>query len=618
MMQRRLHGRPNNTVLVISFLLGISFLPVSSARAMHFKATAATFDVRRYGAKGDSRVSSVGFMAAGSNILKCADCSFSGADKGRKVYVYGASNSPEALSLSTSIEGVTDAGTATLAEAATQTTSRALVQILGANDTNAILLARRAACRAGASGSGPVSLTFSTGVYAIDRQIAPCSNLRITGGGTILETKLVEGEAAGQGSSLIVFPPSATGRWCGGGTMATGSNVLKYGQQGDRPCNFSPADAGLRVVVQYAGPKYLPLYASISKYVSPTEVILDQPAGTAVPVTDTGFDKVGTFVLIGATPITNVEIDHVTLMNVSTAYPQHATLGMGIVAFGADQTSFKQNVRVDNVRVVTASVNCLGGNNGFLDQFWFQNNTLTGCADAAMYVAGWNSRGMVSDNTIENADFPGLPPQVIGRVLHTGILVKNASNVVFENNAININAIQAGIVFGDHPQFLDRVQNNQIKVMAQYHAALGIEGNTGKRLIISGNHIECHGQQSLGVLFYSDAVSDVEVTGNEIRSCGNGIKFEARGGEFGPSRIRVKNNYIANCQDGIRFEGLGGVNAIEDNKLSRCAGLPWLVMSSQDRSVTYFSAGNVTGGSDNLPFFDRSVKRLPKGAKAPE
>jgi hypothetical protein len=259
---------------------------------------------------------------------------------------------------------------------------------------------------------------------------------------------------------------------------------------------------------------------------------------------------------------------------------------------------------------MTASVNCLGGNNGFLDQFWFESNTLIGCADAAIYVAGWSSRGVVSNNTIENVDFPGLSPEIIGRVLHTGILVKNTSNVVFENNTININAIQAGINFGDHVQFLDRVQNNQINVTAQYHAALGIEGNNAQQLVISGNQIECHGQQSLGVLFYSNAVKDVQVTNNEIRNCNNGIKFEARHTGAGPTNIKVTSNDIITCQDGVRFEGLGGVNVMEDNHLHGCAGLPWLVMDSQNGSITYFSAGSATGGSEKLPFFDRSVKRV--------
>src|SRR5579875_408437 len=612
-----INGIQRREISFVALFLASSLFLMPTVHARYVNQRAATFDVRRFGARGDSRISSPASMTAGSNILRCPDCLFTAADFGRKVYVYGASNALNALSHASTFQEVIDSGTARLADAATQTTSRALAQIVGSDDTNAVLLARRAACRAGARSSEPVWLIFPPGVYAIDKQIEPCSNLRMTGGGTILQTKLVDGEAAGQGSSVIVFPPSPTGRWCSGGTMRAGSNTLRYGEQGDRPCRFSPKDVGEHLVVQYAGPNYLPLYAKVGNYISPTEILLDQSAATTVPVTDSGFDKVGTFVQIGTTSIVNVEIDHLTLTNVSTAYPPHATLGVGVVAFGADQSSLKQNVRVDNVDIITASINCLGGNNGFLDQFWFENNTLTGCADAAMYVAGWNSRGTISNNAIDNLAFPGLPPHVIGRVLHTGILVKNASNVLFENNRIDINAIQAGIVFGDHPQFLDRVQNNHIKVMAQDRAALGIEGNTGKQLVISGNHIECYGQQSLGVLFYSNAVSDIEVTGNEILNCGNGVKFEARGSEFGPSRIKVKNNYIANCQDGVRFERLGGVNALEGNRLSGCAGLPWLVMDSQNGSLTYFS-GNVTGGNDNLPFLDRSVKRLSKDANAPQ
>jgi hypothetical protein len=261
-----------------------------------------TFDVRRYGAKGDSRVSTRGGMTAGSSILNCGDCSFSAADIGRQIYVYGASNAEYALSLGSSIKAVSDAKTATLADTASQSVSGALVQIIGTNDTKAVLLARRAACRVAERGSKLVALSFAGGVYAMDKHIEPCSNLRITGGGTILQTTIVPGEAAGQGSSVIVFPRSPTGRWCDGGTMTAGSNVLKYGEQGEHPCNFAPADVGSRVAVEYGGPKYLTLYASIQKYVSATEVVLDQPAGTSVPVTNEGFDKVGTSLQIVRVP----------------------------------------------------------------------------------------------------------------------------------------------------------------------------------------------------------------------------------------------------------------------------------------------------------------------------
>jgi hypothetical protein len=577
-----------------------------------------TFNVRDYGAKGDSRASIEGSMSSGSAMLRCLDCSFSDLDVGKKVYVYGADAAPYALSLGTLIQQVMGPNSARLADPATQSISHALVQIVGTNDTTAILRARRTACNA-AMISSTATLFFPTGVYAIDEHIEPCSNLRMTGGGTILQTRLVEGSAAGQGGSVIVFPKSPTGRWCTGATMDAGSNVLRYGSQGDRPCNFSPADVGSRVTVHFAGESYLPLYATIQKFNSNTEVVLDRPAGTTVPITNSGFDKVGESAQIGTTAISNVEIDHLTLMNVSTAYPPGSHLGVGIVAFGSDPSSLKQNIHVHDLTIMTASINCLGGVNGFLDQYWFQDNKLIGCADASMYVAGWNSRGTVSNNTIDNFAFPGLPTEIIGRVLHMGILVKSSSNVTFTNNTIHIRAYQGAIVFGDHLEFRDQIENNTITVVAQSNAVIGIEGNYGSQLRITGNRIECQSQPSAGILFYSNAVNNIEVERNAVRNCTAGIKFDGRGTGMGPTDLKIRANHVVNCRDGVRLESTGGSNLIESNKLTHCSGLPWLVTGSQNGATTYFSTDNVVEGSQGArPNFDTSVRRVSRESNRPK
>lgn len=606
------------SILILSLIFAALPWPLSCLYANAPQLPAQTFNVKDYGAKGNSsRVSTLGSMNSGSTTLTCLDCSFTNADVGKKMYVYGANNAPDGLSLGTSVQGVLNPSTATLATPATHSTSGALVQIVGTDDTRAIFAARDAACAA-ATPSNTATLLFpSGGVYTLNKPLLPCSNLQITGSGTVLQINLNAGPAAGQGASVIAFPRSSTGRWCNGGTMTLGSDVLQYGSQGDRSCNFAPSDVGSRVIVQYAGQNYLPLYATIINYISDAQVSLDQPAQTAVPVTNSGFDKVGSFVQIGTTPISNVEIHDLTLMNVATAYPPGHILGVGIIAFGADNTSFKQNLRVHHLTVISASINCLGGNNGFLDQYSLQDNTLIGCADAAIYAAGWNSRGNVSNNTIENVNFPGLPPNVIGRVLYTGILVKGASNVAFTNNTIHIDVIQAGINFGDHTQFRDRVQNNTIIVAAQGTSVVGIEGNTGDHILLTGNQIECQAPEGLGILFYSNAVTNVEITGNVIRNCKAAIKIDGRGSGVGPSSLKLKDNQIMGCRDGIRLDTVGGVNEVRNNKLSACSGLPWLVLGSQNGSVTYFIDDNTTD-NNNSPKFDNSVRRLRKGTSLPQ
>jgi hypothetical protein len=582
-----------------------------------------SFNVQDYGAKGkSSRVSTQGSMSRGSTTLTCPDCTFTNADVGKKVYVYGASNALNVLSLGTSIQVVLSMSTATLAAPATQSTSGALVQIVGTDDTKALFAARDAACAAATSSIPAILLFPSGGVYTLNKPLQPCSNIQITGSGTILQTAILGGAAAGQGASAIAFPKSLTGRWCSGGTMQPGSNVLDYGIQGDRPCNFTPGDVGSKVVVQYAGQNYLPLYATITSYVSNSEVILDQPAQTPVPVrfANLRFGNVGTFVQVDTTPISNVEIHDLILMNVSTAYPQPGrTLGVGIIAFGADPSSLKQNIRVHHLTVMTASNNCLGGINGFLDQYSFQYNTLIGCADASIYAAGWNSRGTVSNNIIENVNFPGLAPKVMSQVLVTGILVKNASNVTFANNRIDVNVGHAGIAFGDHPQFQDQVLNNTITVAAEGHGVVGIIGNIGDHILLRGNQIECQNpQQSLGILFYSNAVANIEATGNIIRNCKSAISFVPMDTAVGPANVKVKDNQITACDDGIILDSVGGVNVVKNNNLRTCSGSPWVVRRSQSGSVTYFHDDNDSDNAVAAPKFDNSVRRLPKGASPPQ
>jgi len=603
-------------LVVSSLVLAARPRPLAHIYRDGAQLPAQTFNVKKYGAKGDSRVSTRGSMDSGSATLMCPGCTFTNADVGRTVYIYGASSAPYALSLGTTIRGVLSSSSAILATSATQSTSSALVQIVGSDDTRAILAARDAACAAATPSNPAVLLVPSGGVYTLDGTvIEPCSNLRITGSGTILQVNLAAGSAAGQGGPVIVFPGSSTGRFCTGGTMRSGSNLLRYGSQGDRPCNFTRADVGSGVVVVYASQNYLPLYATIRNYVSNTQVLLDRSAQNAVPVTNSGFGKVGTLVEIGATPIQNIEIDHLTLMNVSTAYPPGRTLGVGIVAFGADSSSFKQNVRVHDLTVVTASINCLGGNNGVLDQYSFEHNRLIGCADASMYVAGWNSRGTVSNNTIENVHFPGLAPNAIGRVLQVGILVKGASNVTFANNTIHIDTGEGGIMFGDWPQFRNQVQNNIITLASPGNVVVGIAGNSGDHILLTGNQIECQAP-GRGIWFYSNAVSNIEATGNVIRNCTAAIKFDGTGSGVGPVGLKLKGNYIYQCGDGIRLESVGGVNVVENNKLSGCSGLPWIVVGSQSGSATYFTPDNATDNA-TLPKFDNSVHRLSQNARPP-
>lgn len=601
-------------------LIGLTVVSTLSCAYITRSQETHTFNVKDYGAEGDSRVSNQGRISAGSKTLSCSDCAFTSADVGKKVYVYGASAARHALSLGSNIQAVTSSTTAVLANVATNTTKNALVQIVGHDDTRSIVAASRAACRA-ATSSAPAVLTFPAGgVYTlIGEVIEPCSNLRITGPGTILQAKVSEDRAAGQGTSVIVFPRSRKGRVCQGGTMDAGSEVLRYGKQGNQPCNFNPADVGSTAVVVFAGENYLPLYARIKEYISDTEVILDQAAGTSVPVTTFGLGKVGTVVEIGVSPITNVEIDHLTLMNVTTAYPPDRALGIGIVALGADALSVKRWVRVHDLTVITASINCLGGINGVLDDYSFQRNTLIGCADAAIYVSGYSSRGEISNNTIDNIEFPGVPPEVIGRVLQMGILVKDTSNVSFVHNTIRINTGEAGIMFGDFPQFFDQVYGNTITVSSKSNAVLGIGGNTGEHLLLLGNNIECQAARGKGIWFYSQAVKDLEAVRNVIRNCTAAIKFDSTGGDLGPADLELVENSIHGCRDGIRLEEVGGINKIFGNDLKGCAGagVPWLVTGSQNGSVTYFTADNATDNSAS-PRWDESVHQLPRAIPRPQ
>ncbi|MGA8026514.1 MAG: right-handed parallel beta-helix repeat-containing protein [Bryobacteraceae bacterium] len=603
----------------LALALPFALLPLLSANFQ--PPPGNTFNVMDFGARGDSRIATDGAMESGSATLSCAACAFSPADAGKNIYVYGADGAQYAISLGATIQAVQNSTTATLTASATQPTSGALVQIIGTDDTQAILAARDKAC-ATATQSSPSVLSFPAGhVFTLNgRVIHPCSNLRITGPGTIMQISMATGTATGQGTSIVMFPRSPEGRVCNGGTMTPGSNVLSYGSNGKKPCNFTPADVGSSVGVAYADRDYLPLYARITQVLSNTEAVLDHAASTAVPLTNTGLGRVGTYVEIGETPMTNVEIDDITLTNVSTAYPAGSTLGIGIVAFGEDGSSFKQNVRVHDVTVETASINCLGGNNGMLDQYSFQRNTLIGCADASIYVAGWNSRGTVSENKIQNIHFPGLTPEAAGRVLDLGILIKGASNVTFAHNTITVDARLAGIAFGDWEQFRDVVEDNTIIVSAR-HAVTGIEGNVVSKLQLTRNTIECRAspaQQSFGISFYSEKVTEIETAGNTIRNCQVGMQFDGRGTGSGPARLKIRDNRVEGCRKGLHLENTAGVNVIQRNNLTGCTGMPFVVVGSQNGATTYVTGDNETRNlAPSAATLDRSVRVLPKGMPPP-
>jgi len=61
-------------------------------------------------------------------------------------------------------------------------------------------------------------------------------------------------------------------------------------------------------------------------------------------------------------------------------------------------------------------------------------------------------------------NFPGLASKVMGQVLVTGILVKNASDVTFSNNRIDVTSVIAGLLL-EITRVSDQVLNNTITVL---------------------------------------------------------------------------------------------------------------------------------------------------------
>jgi hypothetical protein len=58
---------------------------------------------------------------------------------------------------------------------------------------------------------------------------------------------------------------------------------------------------------------------------------------------------------------------------------------------------------------------------------------------------------------------------------------------------------------------------------------------------------------------------------------------------------------------------------VSNNKLSGCSGLPWLVVGSQNGSITYFTDDNATDNKNITPRnFDNSVRQLHKGTLPPQ
>ncbi|MBV9765048.1 MAG: hypothetical protein JOZ48_09415 [Acidobacteriaceae bacterium] len=310
--------------------------------------------------------------------------------------------------------------------------------------------------------------------------------------------------------------------------------------------------------------------------------------------------------LIGVrgTRTSNIEIDHLRLTNAGTEI-HNSVNGNGIITFV--DGAIADNYKLHDLRVETSS-RC-GINSGAISNgYEIYENYVEGGLHG-FYIAGDGTNGYIHDNHLVNTRY------LRHQFNSEGIAIKNQKNCRIIHNTVE--GYRWGILIPDWPSKHVSVDNNTVTVSSEAGNVLGIAGNNGSEIVISNNQVECQ-SRGMGLWFYTNRLSNIEATRNTIKNCLTGIKFDGTATGTGPANLKLKENAISGCTDGIRMESVGGVNVVQTNKQTGCSGMPWLVTSSPNGTVTYFSQDNTFENTARpKSSFDGSVRQVQKSEIPP-
>jgi hypothetical protein len=563
------------------------------------------------GAVPDSKEGYLCSIASGTTALVCTDITFTGNDVGRPIYVYRANSTPHYTSLATTISSVTNSSTVVLALAATQTATNTMVQVVGpTNNYTALQNTINQACAA-ATPSNPVTVLFPAGVYGFLSTVnipAGCGNMSwVSSGGkaVLLETNIISSNPAnmyfGQGSTAVSFGSnSSPGRIAystnpmSNISISAGSNALSC----TVGCNFTTADIGKPLYLEFAGADYLPLWTTVTG-VSGTPnagiypaLTLANNAQTALPIVPSGIFAGA--LIIGYSPIHDIDIGGVDIHDVSYYYQRNFSgFGIPLVEFGSASQVVKQRLNFHDLTLLSASNGCTG-NNGPLDQFTFTNITCLGSTDAGFYLSGNNSNGTFTNDTVDNTGYP-FPTEN-----EFGILAKSNSHLTFNNLTIHCFCSIGGLAFADYANFYMDVEGGDID-MKNSPGADAITSNITKFLTVHNTNIQNVTQSAFRLVnTFTGGISGAMITGVTVTNAAQATQVDSydTSTQPGPSNITFENNSVSVIGNGIVAFHLEGVNHWSNNILTNVPGNAspaWQITQGGSAATNYVQGNTVSG-----------------------
>lgn len=576
---------------------------------------AATYNVATYGAVGDSKVGYNCEMTAGSTSLVCQDVSFASSDAGRLVAVYGATDESSYVALYTTVKSVSSSSTAKLASAATRTVTLAMAQIVGRDNVSDIQKAVNAACKAASAGS-PSTVLFPNGIYAVSAgvQISEnCSYVNLeaenSGEATLLGTYISSSNSSnhgyGQGGSVLFFgstnaPGTGTNALSNNVAITAGENVLTCDG-----CKFNSSDVGKPIYVQYAGASNAPLWSTITAVSGASEVTLANDAETTLPLNPTGLVS-GPAVVFGYQAIKDIDVGGINIQAVGYYYKNgFTTYGVPLVEFGAGAQVVKQGVNFHDSTLVSATNGCIG-NNGPNDQFTFKNITCTGTVDAAFYLAGFSTNGLIENVVVDNTTYP-----IPNTALWNAFLLKGISHVTIENATVRCHCTDFLIDVGDVPSFDNVVENSNLN--GEGTTSVGIGSNLASGLSITNTTIQgIAGNAFRFVNAQLNGIKGITMTGNTILDS-DGAIWTTDGSHTGrgPTNLTFENNVAQVTGNAINIQKSEGTNHWTGNQLTNTDpnhGWAWAISQGSAAATNYLGSNTAKNFKPGSSSCDSSCK----------
>lgn len=576
------------------------------------------YNIVAYGAVPDSKIGYNCSIAAGANTLSCANdpnITFTSSDVGRTIYIYGSDSAQYYVATpGLTITSVTNSSTVVLSANVTQSVSAGFVHVAGATDnSSAIQAAINAACST-ASATAPATVLTPQGVYGVASSIvipSGCSNLKLEAGGkavwlgTNISSNTPGASGYGQGGQVLSFgnnsAPGVVINSLTGQSISAGSNQLTC-----TPCNFTSANVGQNIYIQFAASDELPLWTTITA-VNNGVATLAANAQTSLPLSPQGI--LGPAIAFGFQINANVEIAGMQFQNVGYYFQpnNHAVspIGVPIVIGGASPQVAKQNLYMHDVVMLSPTNGCYG-NNGPNDQFTFSNIRCYWATDAGIYFAGFHSNGTVNDVLVDNTQSP-----VASGGLSYGILMKALNHVKMEHPMVRCVGCNAGMNEGDYPNFDAQFIN--VDLDGEGTTAVGFEASICTNMSILGGRVRNFTSSAFDLpASYQNGIQGMVISEIQATNVSNCLDIsDSSGSGYAASNITFENNRCAPTGNGVNVRNLGGVNHWRGNTItgSGQTSAAWQISSSTTAGsdLNIFEPNNYDSGFTGGNQFDWSV-----------